>query len=296
MRNRFTLLICIFTSFAVLGSAPTHVSDAKLPTVFTQVAKSENIHDTLVYPVRIQSQINASVVADADAVVAKIVSPLGRSVKKNDRVMTLKQIDPVYDYRPLIVPAPVAGVVSSMDVTEGTRVAKGQKLATITDPKRISVLAEIASADLNAVIPGLQGELTTNGSSTKTNVKVQGISPQIDPATGTATCEISISEPNKGAPFLPSGQLGRVTFKVRQRIGYQIPEYALVYRDNRIFVRIVEDETAKFVPVEIGTSERGVVEITSGLKEGMPVVLRSSAFIAQGEKVKVQTAESGQFE
>ncbi len=295
MWSRTILLLLLLSLGSAHAAAPMHPDD-DIPVVFTTIAKAETIYDDLLYPVRIQSRINATVVAEADAIVSKIVSPLGKAVPRHSPILVLKHIDPVFNYRPLVIQAPVSGVVTSMEVTQGTRVAKGQKLASITDPSQITAVAEIAGGDLSSVSLGLTGEMILNGSSHGYQVKVTGISPQLDPATGTATCELALVNVQKNVPLVPSGSLGRVTFKVRARKGIEIPEYALIYRDNQVFVRIVDKDIAKFVQVQLGTSQKGLVEITSGLADGMSVVLRSSVFVAQGERVKVQAAESAEFE
>jgi len=293
MWSRTILLIAVSFCGSLYPSAPTHESE-DVPVVFTKTAKPQPLFDMLLYPVRIQSQINATVVAEADAIVTKVVAPLGKTVGLHAPVLILKHIDPVYHYRPLVIPAPVAGVVSSMEVSQGTRVTKGQKLASIMDPKQLSAIAEIASGDLASIQLGLTAEMKLNGSSKPYSVTVIGVSPQLDPVTGTATCLLALE--NRDVTSVPSGSLGKVTFKVRERRAIAIPEHALVYRENQVFVRIVVNNTARFIPVNVGTSRGGIVEITSGIEDGMSVILRSSVYVAQGERVKVQPAESAEFE
>ena len=226
----------------------------------------------------------------------KIDTNLGRPVRNNQKLLTVRHTDPVYRYAPVIVRAPVTGVVSNLDVTIGSRVVKGQKLGVVTDPNAISIVLELAAADLSAVNPGLEGELLLVGQTTRLPVIVLGVSPFVDPGTGTATCELAMAKRKSDPAKLPPGLMGKVTFHVRERHGYEIPEYAVIYRGKDAFIKVVENDKAKLLPVVLGAMRRGAVEILSGLKEGVPVILRSSVFVAEGESVNVQAADTGKFE
>ena len=109
----------------------------KPPVVFTNTVRSAELYDLLTYPARLNPKINATILADSDGIVKEIITPLGRPVRRNQKILIMTHTDPVYDYAPITVIAPVHGVVSSVEVTEGSRVMRGAKLATITDPTKI---------------------------------------------------------------------------------------------------------------------------------------------------------------
>ncbi|MEZ4752172.1 MAG: hypothetical protein R3B54_16520 [Bdellovibrionota bacterium] len=114
---------------------------------------------------------------------------------------------------------------------------------------------------------------------------MSGVSPFVDPATGTAGAELEFK---KGPAHLPPGSMGRVYFKVRAHAGFQVPEDAVVYRGKKTLLRVVQESKAKLTPVELGPIRRGLVEIQEGLTEGDTIVVRASQFIADGEEVTVQ--------
>src|SRR5262249_23309050 len=156
---------------------------------------------------RLIPKINATILSESDGIVKEIVTPLGRPVSRRQKLLVLMHTDPVYDYAPFVVEAPVKGVVSSVEVTEGSRVVRGQKLAAITDPSQITIVVEVAVSDLSAIRAGMPGELKLAGDENRIPVKVRGISPFVDPATGTATCELSLAQPGE-ARLLPAGFVG----------------------------------------------------------------------------------------
>lgn len=285
------LILLSYLPLTVAAAAP--VDKPQAPLVFVLQAKTDDLFDSLTYPARLVPLYTATLLSDADGIVKKISAPLGKSVKRNESIMVLGNIDPIYKFAPLVVRAPVAGVVSSVEVTEGSRVMKGQRLAVITDPSRVKISIEVAAGDLGAISSGLKGDLTIPGQDDDVEVKVLGISPFVDPATGTATVELAPTEPpDKNAPLkLPPGLIGRVSFRVREHKGIQLPEEAIVYRGQSPAVRIVKEGKARYSPVTLGQTRRGQVEVVKGIEPGTEVVVRASTFIADGEAVNVQKAE-----
>jgi multidrug efflux pump subunit AcrA (membrane-fusion protein) len=268
------------------------VAHAATPVVTTQTLKKIEVSDGLNYPARMESNVNASIYADADGVVTKIKKSLGQKVKKGNAILTIEHTDPIYQYAPMVMTTPVSGVVSTVKVTEGSRVSKGELVATVTDPEKIRVLIEVAAQDLKSFKPGLQGEFEISGRAKPVAVKVRGVSPFVDPGTGTASAELEIVKSGDKDLLLTPGLVGKVNFKVNRHEAIVIPEYALVYKGNDTFVRIVDGGKAKKVPVKIGTKQRGNVEITEGLKPGDVMIERASGFVSEGEEVKVENAKA----
>lgn len=259
----------------------------KKPIVFVDTIKAAALYDVLTYPARVVPRINASVLSETEGVVQKVNAPLGTRVKKGQKLLILKNTDPVYRYAAVALRAPVSGVVSAVEVTEGSRVARNQRLVQITDPDQIRVSVEVAVSDLSAVRPGLPGALLAPGLTEALEVEVLGVSPFVDPATGTATAELGFT--GKSEAHLPPGMVGKVTFKARTRQGIQIPEHAVAYQGRSPYVRVVSGGKAKFVPVTLGTTRQGLVEVLKGLENDMIVVVRSNTFVAEGEDLQVET-------
>lgn len=268
--------------------APTKAAP-KTPLVFVSELKSSEIYDVLSYPARLIAKVNATLISDVDGIVQTIAAPLGTKVRRGQRVMVLKSTDPVYDYAPFALNAQVAGIVSGVEVTEGSRISKGQKLAQITDPSKVKITIEVSVADFSAIRTGLEGQLYVPGLEDNVAVKVLGISPLIDPATGSATAELALED--KAAPSLPPGAIGKVVFRAREHTGIQIPEGSVTYRGPDPFVRVVDNGTAKYVRVQLGETRQGLVEVLKGLSLGQNVIVRANTFVAEGEKVEIQKSE-----
>ena len=207
--------------------------------VFVNAVKPTELFDLLTYPARVIPKVNTTLLAEVDGIVSKILAPLGQKVSPRQKLMVLTHTDPVYQYAPVTVLSPVAGIVSAVGVTEGTQVSKGDKLASVTDPSQIRINVEVPAQDLSALSRGLVGEFRISGRDGALPVKVRGISPFVDPATGTATCELEFTNPGLVSP----GIVGQVTFKANIHKGITIPDYAIVYRGTD--TSSVSSKTAK---------------------------------------------------
>lgn len=284
MRILLSLTLVAFVS-------PAWSAVERTPVVVVRQMLQNEIADELNYPARVEAKVNAKMLAEFEGVVTRIQAPLGSTVKRGQSVLTVKQTDPVYQYAPGVVPSPVGGVVSQMEVTEGSRVVKGQSLASVTDPKSLRVSVEIPAQDLAFMVPNLNATLTLSGTEEKSAIKLRGVSPHVDPATGTATAEFEAVNP--GQIFLRPGMVGKVHMRVNVHNAFTIAEDAVVYKNGKTWLRIVEQGKAKLVNVGLGRRHRGEIEIKTGITDKMNVIERASSYVAEGDTVKVESKAQG---
>jgi multidrug efflux pump subunit AcrA (membrane-fusion protein) len=282
------LIVVLFTALLSVHSwaAPTPNSSA---VVFGKAAQLTEIADELTYPARVTPKVNTTVMAESDGVISQMPTILGQRVHRGETLMVITHTDPIYKYAPMKILSPITGVISAIEVTEGAQVNKGDRLGAVTDPKKLRIMIETPAEDLGSLKPGMHGEFKINGKSDPIIVTLQGVSPFVDPSTGTATSEFAVS-PKVGA--LAPGIVGRITLKVHQRKGIQIPEYAVTYRNQAPYARIFDHGKIRFSPIQIGKKQDGLVEVLSGIKENEVVVQRSSRFVAEGEKVELDSGPS----
>lgn len=283
-----SILLLGLSFISTAFSASTPAPAIKKPIVSVETVKLSRIYDVLSYPARVIPKINASILSETEGVVQKILAPLGQRVSKGQRLMIIVNTDPVYNYAPVVVSASVNGVVSKLDVTEGSRVAKGQPLVHITDPSQVMIEVEIAASDLAVIVRGLRGEFNTALLEGTIPVEVTGVSPFVDPATGTATARLRTLQTAGNAIEVPPGIIGQVKFRVHDHEGFQIPEFAVFYRGKDPYVRELKDGKVRFVPVTLSQTRGGLVEIQKGLRENMTLVLRSSQYAGDGEEAEIQ--------
>ncbi len=288
MRFNHLKMISSFFILATVSSSAI-ASPHQTAVVFVKTISQTKIFDSLDYPARIEAKINALILAESDGVVSKIIKPLGTVVRKSDKLVIIQNTDPVYQYAPMAIENVVSGVVSQVFVTEGSRVAKGDRLMLVTDPAQLKVIVEIPASDLNLLHRGDEAELTQDHHTWK--AKIKGMSPFVDPSTGTANCELEFVKNQSEKTRPPAGALVRLDFKAGARNGYSISDSAVFYRGKDTFVRVVRNKHAFLQAIKIGKKQFGSVEVISGLKDRDQVVERASGFISDGEEVKVEGDE-----
>jgi len=247
-------------------------------TVQIQTIKKEEASDLLIFPARTYSRVQTNLYAEYEGNVQTLPPNVGQKVERHGLLMTIQNTDPVYQYAPVKVLSPVSGVVSAMDVKQGTHVTKGQLLGSITDPSKLRVTIEVPAQDLNSIQAGEKGEFKA-ANFQSLPVKVLGVSPLIDPKTGTSTADLEIIQTS----VLPAGLVGQVMIKSGTRQAMMIAEDSVIYRDSKPMLRLLIDHKMKLAPVELGRSNRGMIEIKSGIEAGQIVIMRTSRYLSEGE-------------
>lgn len=301
--GKFSFFLALLSGIACdqALAAPGAPPPVEIPVVVAKKLERKPLFDVLSYPARVHPRVVAAVLAESDGVVRKVFRPLGTSVKRGERLLEIRNTDPVYQYAAAYARAPVAGVVSQLNVREGSHVTKNQEVLIVTDPTDVSVQVEIAAIDLETLKAGDRGELQINGEDFTRPVEILGISPFVNPGTGTATCELKISREANAAknktPRARPGLVGQVIFRANERKSMVVPDHAIFYKDGQTFLRIIDSaNVARQVLVVTGRKQQGQVEILRGVDEGQNYIERSSRFVGDGQTVKVDPPKEAKAE
>ena len=279
------------------ASIPASTPDERLPKVVTVHVVAREISRDLLFPARVASQVQTEVFADFDGVVTTLKRNVGDRLARNDTILVLRNTDPVYSYAPVRVYTPVAGVLGSLTVTEGTQVKRGQSLATLTDPKKLRIEIEVPAMDLDFVRAKITGTFESSALVTPVKVVVTGVSPSINSDTGTAPAIVSFDCPVSKDPAVTPGcgvrpgLLGQVRLVTDRHTGIRLPSAAINYRDGNPIVRIVRDGIASVRAVKLGEKAQDEVEVVEGLRSSDEVILRSSASVRDGQRIQVERGE-----
>ncbi|MGE0634456.1 MAG: efflux RND transporter periplasmic adaptor subunit [Pseudobdellovibrionaceae bacterium] len=288
--SRIFLSIVAFSSFFALNFAQAVPENAKKKAhASVLTAKLENLSDLFRYPAIVDSKVNANILAENEGSIEKVNVTVGSQVKKGQLLMVIRNTDPAYQYAPVRVTAPVSGVVSALPLTMGARVARGQQVASIIDPTQLRITAEIPSSDVSLFTGSENGEFTSVNHEEPIKIKVRGVSPFVDPKSGTAPAEIEFVSAKETT--LRPGVMGQVRFELSKRQTYTLPVHAVTYREGKPFARVLENGKIKNIAIELGPRKGDTFEIKKGLTTGMTVVERLSRIVAEGEEVQVDEPE-----
>ena len=294
------------TNQARSSAAPAGPAEDKAKVIIQEMKATDDTRRLLV-PVKVEAKVSSLVTADLDGFVTRIVKPLGSKVKAGETVLFLENKDPAFTFAKVPVRAPVAGVVSQLHPTLMSRVARGDKLFVVMNPKELKLTAEIPGSELSLVQPGSKGVFKQHLDQAEGSpISVSGISPLVDPRTGTASAELEFdlpkgnhdktaSAPEKGKKLeLPSiGMVGHALFEMSRGKVLLIPESALGYADGKPTVKVMDASgLVKRKNIELGEQKESQLVVKSGLEAGEKLIVRANRKVADGEAVEVDASGS----
>jgi len=304
-----TILIVLAFTNSFLFGAPSAQENKKQdrPRVSLEEIKPQKDSKHVYLPVKVEPKIQSLVSADVEGNVTRILKPLGATVKAGDVVLFLENKDPGFTYAPVPVRAPVSGTLSQFWTSQMSKVSRGDKLFTVINPNSLKLTGEFPNSDLNFARPGMTGKLVIDSlKSAEFNIRLVGVSPLLDPRTGTASAEfefVKIPAPQKDKhtntskkqtteQTLPSvGSVGQAHFEIDQGEVIIIPEAALIYRDGKPLVRILQG-TDQFTkkPIDLGEQRDSNYVVKSGISKGEKIIVRSSRPLKDGEIIEIEAA------
>lgn len=179
--------------------------------------------------------------------------------------------------------APDDGVISARNAAVGSLTQPGQELFRLIRGGRLEWRAEVPSADLGKLQPGLAASLTGPGGE-KVRGKLRAVAPSVDPATRNGLVYVDL--PAK-AP-IKAGMFARGEFEFGPRPALTVPQSAVVLREGFAYVYRLEggDRVAQ-TKVTTGRRQGERIEIVDGLPAAAQIVIDGAAFLADGDLVKV---------
>src|SRR4051794_18379141 len=128
--------------------------------------------------------------------------------------------------------SPITGGISPLLVSEGTKAANGAKLFSAADPSPLGIYAEFSAQDLTYLKIGTEGIFKTpNTNDDELKVNIKGVSPLVDPRTGTGSAELELSADSKNKAII--GTIGQVVLEISLGQVFLIPETALSYNEGK---------------------------------------------------------------
>ncbi len=189
--------------------------------------------------------------------------------------------------------APIDGVVSERYIRLGNTVRTGEPLYRITSLDPLVAYLHVPEREFRQLAAGQPAliEIDALGGPPVT-ANVTRVSPIVDPATGTFKLTIEISDPE--ARIKP-GMFGRIGIVYdHHENALQVPRTAIVERGGTITVFVVENDVAYRRDIEIGYSDAGMVEVTSGIDDEDRVITVGHVGLRDETKVTViNTGDDG---
>lgn len=183
------------------------------------------------------------------------------------------------------VVAPISGVIASRDIKAGNFVQINSPIFRIVDTARLEATLNVPEREITKLRAGQAVELTVDAlPGRRFTGEVDRVSPVVDTGSGTFRVVASFA----GDGDLQAGMFSRVAIRYDQREdALVLPRRALLEDGGEPAVFAVRDGKAARVPLELGYSDGGWVEVRKGLAEGDAVVVAGKAALREGTVVQV---------
>jgi HlyD family secretion protein len=188
----------------------------------------------------------------------------------------------------LRIVSPVDGVVTAREIEPGTTVVAGQPVLRLVAPDSLWVRARIDQSRAKDVRVGQVASIVLRSAPNTPLVgRVARIELQGDAVTEERIVTVSFNAPPDG---LYLGELAEVTLHLPAVMGVlAIPSATVTTADGKVGVWQVVNGRTRFQAVALGNQgQPGLAQVTSGLAEGDPVVVHSSALLRPDMRVRPQ--------
>jgi len=182
--------------------------------------------------------------------------------------------------------APIDGVIAERLVKLGNTISVGEALFKVTSLTPLVAYLHVPEREYRHIDPGqpvgididaLPGEPIA--------ATVSRVSPVVDPQTGTFKITVEIVDMKRRIKPGMFGRIG-VIYDVHEG-ALQIPRSAIIEDQGTASVFVVEEDRAVRKTIKTGYSNRGMVEVTSGLQDGEQVVTVGQASLKQDSRVSI---------
>ena len=182
--------------------------------------------------------------------------------------------------------APIDGVVAERFVKLGNAISEGDALFKVTSLDPLVAYLHVPEREYRHIDPGQPVGIEIDALGDETIVAaVSRVSPVVDPQTGTFKITVEIADRERRIKPGMFGRIG-VIYDVHEDV-LQIPRSAIIEDRAAASVFVIDGDRAIRRPVSTGYSNRGMVEITSGLEDGDQVVTVGQASLKQDSRVTV---------
>ncbi len=188
--------------------------------------------------------------------------------------------------------AAMDGVVIAVEVAEGDHISPGTRLITIGNTDELEVVAGVSEADSGRLKAGQPVKITAAALPDREYTGIlHSVSPGALVKTGNQGSQIEvpvivkITGDTEG--LRPGYTVDLIVTTVDIEKALVVPYEAVVEKDGKRVVYVVENDTAREKKVETGLDIGLYTEIRSGLKEGDRVVVSPDELLMDGAKVSV---------
>ena len=200
-----------------------------------------------------------------------------------------------------VIRAPISGVVGKINMRTGSLVGPGDPspITTVSDTSMLYAYFSMNEKEYLDFLLNSRGAamseklknmpmvelLLANGDVYSEKGRIEAVTGQIDPATGSIQFRVSFPNPQK---LLSNGNSGTVRIPISYDNALVLPESATYEQQGLVYIYKVEKDTAKRSVINIEDRVNNMVVIKDGVSKGETVVAEGVGTLKTGTHVKPQ--------
>ena len=189
--------------------------------------------------------------------------------------------------------APISGTLVTMNAVENSFVSTSMPVAVIDGADQMKVVVSVSETLVPKLAAGDTADVYISSIDQSFTATIRSVERAANVQTKLYTVTLGIPA---GVTGLLSGMFADVTFHTDvSENTIVVPTEAILTSNDVQYVYVVENDTARYVEVTTGLTGSGVTEITSGLTAGEQLVTVGQAYLADGDPVRIVTAENTQI-
>ena len=188
---------------------------------------------------------------------------------------------------------PISGTLVTMSAVENSFVSTSMPVAVIDGADQMKVVVSVSETLVPKLAAGDTADVYISSIDQSFTATIRSVERAANVQTKLYTVTLGIPADVTG---LLSGMFADVTFHTDvSENTIVVPTEAILTSNDVQYVYVVENDTARYVEVTTGLTGSGVTEITSGLTAGEQLVTVGQAYLADGDPVRIVTAENTQI-
>lgn len=248
------------------------------------VAEVEKLRQALALAERNLERQRRAVEAGVSARVALEQAQLDATTARAEHEARTRGYD--RDSQRLILRAPIAGLVTAVDVHAGQEIDGATKAVTIVDPNALAAQVRFDAAASARIQLGQTATLTPlQATGSPIRATVIRTAPVLDPTSQRADVWLR----PEGDPLQP-GTYVRARVDVGVTEGVAVPRSALVKTDHGYRVFVLDGGIAHARDVTIGTLDSDLTEVRDGLAIGEQVASGGAQELADGVRIRIESS------
>jgi len=268
------------------GGKPGEPEEQFSVPVAVAAAKRESVRETLNLYGSVFAEAEVSILTTVNGKISEIKVEEGDFVGKDQVLAVIDRDQAGLKFAPAEVKSTIAGVVKSVLIQKGATANPGIPLFQIVDMDVVEVVVDVPEKRISQVRVGQTVEISVVSYPDRLFTGTIGrLSPVVDPASRSLETRVRVV--NRGYQLKP-GMFAEASIILRRRDdAITVPLAALVDKEGRQVVYVIDQEVAREVKPEIAFVQGESAVVDSGIAEGDLMVVIGQQSLSGGDTVTV---------